>query len=89
MMMFLINKLLETNKKLKVMIATPVPSETIKQYKETFDNIVDKNTMDIVLSSEYKNTKEQNQKNGLLMVTSTQLLKNDKNTDCKTSHIIF
>jgi hypothetical protein len=87
MMMFLINKLLETNKKLKVMIATPVPSETIKQYKETFDNIVDKNTMDIVLSSEYKNTKEQNQKNGLLMVSSTQLLKNDKNTDCKTSHI--
>ena len=87
MMMFLINKLLETNKKLKVMIATPVPSETIKQYKETFDNIVDKNTMDIVLSSEYKNTKEQNQENGLLMVSSTQLLKNYKNTDCKTSHI--
>jgi hypothetical protein len=76
MMMFLIADMLKTTKNLKVMIATPVPSETIHQYKESFEHILDKNKIDIMLSSEYKTNDNiiQNEK-ALLLITSIQLLK--------------
>jgi len=87
MMMFLIQKLLKTKNNLKVMIATPVPSETLIQYKETFYNILDKNVIDIVVSSEYKTSENTQNEKAVLLITSIQLLKNKTNMELKNTFI--
>lgn len=87
MMMFLIADMLKTTKNLKVMIATPVPSETLIQYKETFNNILDINKIDIVLSSEYKTSENTQNEKAVLLITSIQLLKNKTNMELKNTFI--
>lgn len=83
MMLFMIKELMK-EKKVKILLVTTVPNETINQYK----NMIYGTDIElrVELSNEYKNKKE-NEEENILMISSSQLLNNKVNKEYKKEYV--
>jgi hypothetical protein len=83
MMLFMMKEMMR-EKKVKILLVTTVPNETINQYKSMIDGTDIE--LRVELSKEYKNEKN-NEHENILMISSSQLLNNKVNTEEKMEYV--